>query len=84
MGDDSSMHTVSPAPRHLGSVSATHRHYCPCIVQERRRKRQELLQLLQEKQEELDRLLMEEESLQRARQEQELLVAKLSDPGGPL
>jgi intraflagellar transport protein 20 len=51
-------------------------------TQERRRKRQELLQLLQEKQEGLDRLLVEEESLRRVRQEQDLMIAKLSDPSG--
>ena len=40
------------------------------------------MQLLQEKQEALDWLAVVEDSLQRVRQEQELLIAKLSDPGG--
>lgn len=56
-------------------------HHCRA-PQERRRRRQELQQLLTERQEELDRLLAEEESLQRVVKEQELAVAKLSDPGG--
>ena len=56
--------------------------FCHVTSQERRRKREELLQLLREKQGELDRLQAEEESLQRVRQEQELMLAKLADGGG--
>ncbi|GBF92609.1 intraflagellar transport particle [Raphidocelis subcapitata] len=58
------------------------RNRVAALHEERRRKRQELLQLLQEKQEELDRLLAEEESLQRVRREQELAVGKLADGAG--
>ncbi|KIZ01035.1 intraflagellar transport particle protein 20 [Monoraphidium neglectum] len=58
------------------------RNRVAALHEERRRKRQELLQLLQEKQEGLDRLLVEEESLRRVRQEQDLMIAKLSDPSG--
>jgi intraflagellar transport protein 20 len=58
------------------------RNRVAALHEERRRRRQELVQLLQEKQEELDRLAAEEESLQRARQEQELMINKLSNVGG--
>ncbi|KAI8477087.1 MAG: intraflagellar transport particle protein 20 [Monoraphidium minutum] len=58
------------------------RNRVAALHEERRRKRQELTQQLQERQDALDRLAAEEESLRRVRQEQELMIAKLSDAGG--
>mmetsp|Transcript_8222 Transcript_8222/g.14095 ORF Transcript_8222/g.14095 Transcript_8222/m.14095 type:complete len:135 (+) Transcript_8222:1388-1792(+) len=49
------------------------------LEEERRRKQKEQERFLSEKQEELERLLTEEQSLLRVKQEQELLIAKLSD-----
>ena len=48
-------------------------------AEQRRRKKAELASLRLEKQAELDRLQAEYDSLLRVRQEQELLIAKLSD-----
>lgn len=49
------------------------------LLQERRAKEKELGALLAEKQEELARLGVEEQSLAKMKQEQDLLIAKLSD-----
>ena len=48
-------------------------------AEQRRRKKAELASLRLEKQAELDRLQAEYDSLLRVRQEQEALIAKLSD-----
>ena len=52
---------------------------CCKSKEQRRRKKAELASLRLEKQAELDRLQAEYDSLLRVRQEQELLIAKLSD-----
>uniref|UniRef100_A0A7S0WRJ2 Intraflagellar transport protein 20 homolog n=1 Tax=Chlamydomonas leiostraca TaxID=1034604 RepID=A0A7S0WRJ2_9CHLO len=54
------------------------------LEEERRRKQKEQERLLTEKQEELERLLMEEQSLLKVKQEQELLISKLSDSSSGL
>lgn len=57
------------------------RNRAAAAEEESKRKRKELRLLLSEKQEELERLQVEEQSLVKLRQEQELTIAKLSDSG---
>eukprot|EP00878_Enallax_costatus_P015576 GHUV01016316.1.p1 GENE.GHUV01016316.1~~GHUV01016316.1.p1 ORF type:complete len:132 (+),score=56.03 GHUV01016316.1:935-1330(+) len=55
------------------------RNRVAAMNEERRQKQQELQQLLKEKLQELDRLLVEEQSLQKVRADQESTIAKLTD-----
>mmetsp|Transcript_21710 Transcript_21710/g.47570 ORF Transcript_21710/g.47570 Transcript_21710/m.47570 type:complete len:137 (-) Transcript_21710:23-433(-) len=55
------------------------RNKVAALEEERRRRDKDQERLLAEKQEELERLLCEEQSLMRVQQEQELLIAKLTD-----
>jgi len=55
------------------------RNRVAALEEERRRKRKEQERLIGEKQEELERLMTEEQSLIKVKQEQELLISKLSD-----
>lgn len=57
------------------------RNRAAAAEEESKRRRKELRLLLSEKQEELERLQVEEQSLVKLRQEQELTIAKLSDSG---
>lgn len=55
------------------------RNKVAALSEERKRKQKEQEQVLAEKQEELERLLLEEQALIKVKQEQELLIQKLSD-----
>ncbi|KAF5830736.1 intraflagellar transport protein 20 [Dunaliella salina] len=55
------------------------RNRVAALEEERRRKHKEQERLIGEKQEELERLMTEEQSLMKVKQEQELLISKLSD-----
>lgn len=49
------------------------------LEDERKRRQKEQARIFAEKQEELERLMMEEQSLNKVKSEQEVLIAKLSD-----
>jgi intraflagellar transport protein 20 len=49
------------------------------LEDERKRRQKEQARIFEEKQEELERLMMEEQSLNKVKSEQEVLIAKLSD-----
>ncbi|GMH38501.1 hypothetical protein BSKO_06385 [Bryopsis sp. KO-2023] len=57
------------------------RNRAAAMEEESRRKRADMRLSLSEKQEELERLQVEEMSLMKLKQEQELMMAKLSDSG---